>query len=249
MTPVITATGLSKRYGLTVAVDDVALTVHRGEIVGVLGRNGAGKTTLVETIAGLRVPDAGAVRVLGLDPAVDRARLAHALGVQLQAAVAHPMLRVRELVRLYRSFYADGHDPDAVIERVGLTDARRTRFEVLSGGQQQRLSIALALVGKPRAVILDELSTGLDPEARRSMWEIVADMRADGVAVILVSHSMDEVARLCDRIVLLDHGRVVARGTVDEIIAAAGADNLEDAFLALTTSTASPTTHRGRTDT
>lgn len=248
MTPVITATGLSKHYGRTAALDEVALSVDGGQIVGVLGRNGAGKTTLVETIAGLRDPDSGTVRVLGLDPAHDRARLAQVLGVQLQAAVAHPMLKVRELVRLYRSFYPDGHDPDVLIDRVGLTEARRTRFEVLSGGQQQRLSIALALVGKPRAVILDELSTGLDPEARRGMWEIVADMRADGVAVILVSHSMDEVARLCDRVVLLDHGRVVVRGTVDDLVTKAGVDNLEDAFLALTTTTPPTTATSGRTD-
>lgn len=173
MTTAVTVNGVSRRYGDTVALDDVDLAVERGEILGILGRNGAGKTTLVETIAGLRAPDRGEARVFGLDPRRDRARVRQILSVQLQESVVHFALQVRELVRLHRSFYPDGHDPDALIERVGLSDARQTRFESLSGGQQQRLSIALALVGKPRVVILDELSTGLDPEGRRGMWQVV----------------------------------------------------------------------------
>lgn len=205
-----------------VALDDVSLTVAPGEVAGVLGRNGAGKSTTVELLAGVRAPDAGWVRVLGLDPRGDRARVRTVLGVQLQAASLHGALTVRELVRLYRSFYRTGLDPDRLVERVGLGASRDTRFERLSGGQQQRVSVALALVGAPRAVILDELTTGLDPEARRSMWALVEDLRADGVTVLLVSHLMEEVERLCDHVTILDAGRVVARGTSAELIDRAG---------------------------
>ncbi|MEV7232259.1 ABC transporter ATP-binding protein [Polymorphospora sp. NPDC051019] len=213
---------LHKRYGQVVAVDDVSLSVDEGEIVGVLGRNGAGKTTTVEAIAGLRRPDRGTVRVLGLDPHRDRARVRQVLGVQLQSSALHSALTVRELVGLYRSFYATGADPDKLIEAVGLTGSRGTRFEKLSGGQQQRLSIALALVGNPRVALLDELTTGLDPEARRHIWSMVEDLRAGGVTVLLVSHLMEEVERLCDRVALIDQGRVVAVDTPVGLIAAAG---------------------------
>ncbi|MEV0729327.1 ABC transporter ATP-binding protein [Polymorphospora sp. NPDC050346] len=213
---------LHKRYGQVVAVDDVSLSVDEGEIVGVLGRNGAGKTTTVEAIAGLRRPDRGTVRVLGLDPHRDRARVRQVLGVQLQSSALHSALTVRELVGLYRSFYATGADPDKLIEAVGLTGSRGTRFEKLSGGQQQRLSIALALVGDPRVALLDELTTGLDPEARRHIWSMIEDLRAGGVTVLLVSHLMEEVERLCDRVALIDHGRVVAVDTPVGLIAAAG---------------------------
>ncbi len=213
---------LHKRYRRTVAVDDVSLSVGPGEIVGVLGRNGAGKTTAVECVAGLRRPDRGTVRILGLDPRRDRARVRTVLGVQLQSSALHASLTVAELVRLYRSFYPSGVEPRRMIERVGLGDSRDTRFENLSGGQQQRLSVALALVGRPRVVLLDELTTGLDPEARRQMWALLEDLRADGVAVLLVSHAMEEVERLCDRVAVIDHGRVVALDTTDGLIASAG---------------------------
>ncbi|MEV0395221.1 ABC transporter ATP-binding protein [Polymorphospora rubra] len=220
--PAIEVRNLHKRYGEVVAVDDVSLSVDEGEIVGVLGRNGAGKTTTVEAIAGLRRPDRGTVRVLGLDPHRDRARVRQVLGVQLQSSALHSALTVRELVGLYRSFYATGADPDKLIEAVGLTGSRGTRFEKLSGGQQQRLSIALALVGNPRVTLLDELTTGLDPEARRHIWAMVEDLRADGVTVLLVSHLMEEVERLCDRVALIDHGRVVAVDTPVGLVARAG---------------------------
>ncbi|WFE28931.1 ABC transporter ATP-binding protein [Solwaraspora sp. WMMD791] len=243
--PAVTVEDIHKRYGSTVAVDSVSLTVEPGEILGVLGRNGAGKTTVVETIAGLRRPDRGRVRVLGLDPWRDRARLRQVLGVQLQAAALHAALTVRELVRLYRSFYADGADPDELIDLLGLADRRDTRFEKLSGGQQQRLSIALALVGNPRVALLDELSTGLDPQARRRIWALVEQLRDDGVTVLLVSHLMEEVERLCDRVALIDRGRLIALDSPAGLIARAGrtaADTgtaapcttLDDAFLALT---------------
>ncbi|SKC67923.1 ABC-2 type transport system ATP-binding protein [Krasilnikoviella flava] len=205
-----------------VALDDVSLTVGPGEVAGVLGRNGAGKSTTVELLAGARTPDSGQVRVLGLDPRTDRGRVRGVLGVQLQGASLHGALTVRELVRLYRSFYARGLDPDRLVERVGLGSSRDTRFEKLSGGQQQRVSIALALVGAPRAVILDELTTGLDPEARRTMWALVEDLRADGVTVLLVSHLMEEVERLCDHVTILDAGRVVSRGTAAQLVERAG---------------------------
>lgn len=211
--------GLTKRYGDTIAVDHVSLDVETGEIFGVLGRNGAGKTTLVECIAGLREPDAGEMRVLGLDPRRHRARLRQVLGVQLQGAKLPEKLRVSEAVRLYRSFYERGVDPDGLIEQVGLTDKRETAFEDLSGGQQQRLSIALALVGQPRVAILDELTTGLDPEARREMWSRIEAIRAEGVTIVLVTHYMDEAQRLCDRVAIIDRGRVAAMDAPTRLIA------------------------------
>lgn len=213
---------LHKRYGDTVAVDDVSIDVAEGEILGVLGRNGAGKTTTVETIAGLRRPDRGSVSVLGLDPSRDKSALRQVLGVQLQESYLHGALTVAELAKLYASFYPDPVDVAELIESVGLTEKSKTRFEKLSGGQQQRMSIALALVGRPRVVILDELTTGLDPQARRKMWTLVEGLRADGITVLLVSHLMEEVERLCDRVTLIDTGRVLATDTPAGLIDHAG---------------------------
>ncbi|WP_166848928.1 ABC transporter ATP-binding protein [Isoptericola sp. BMS4] len=248
----ISVTHLHKAYRrrrrTTVAVDDVSLTVDEGEIVGLLGRNGAGKSTTVETVAGLRTPDRGEVRVLGLDPRADRARVRGVLGVQLQEPRLHDALTVRELVRLHRSFHRAGRDPDELIDAVGLTDARDTRVEKLSGGQQQRTSVAAALVGDPRVVILDELTSGLDPEARHGMLSMVQGIRAAGVTVLLVSHHMDEVERLCDRAVVLDAGRVVASGSPAGLVAEAGLPRdgrLEDAYLVLT-GAATGATSRGQ---
>lgn len=222
----IEARGLRKRYGETVAVDGLDITVETGEVFGVLGRNGAGKTTAVEIIAGLRRPDEGTVSVLGLDPRRDRARIRQVLGVQLQNAALHGSLKVVELVRLFRSFYRDGADPDELIDRVGLTEQRCQRFERLSGGQQQRLSAGLALVGEPRVVILDELTTGLDPKARRGMWSIVEALRERGVTVVLVSHQMEEVERLCGRVALIDRGRLLAVDTPDGLVARTGLEQV-----------------------
>lgn len=233
MTAVLEVQDLHRRYGDTVALDGVDLTVDAG-VLGIVGRNGAGKTTLVETVAGLRLPDRGSVRVLGMDPRRDRARVRQALGVQLQQSLLHTELTVRELVRMFRSFYADGHDPDELIERLGLDDVRRTRFSALSGGQQQRLSVAVALVGRPGVVILDELTTGLDPEGRRDIWGLVERIRAEGTAIVLVSHAMEEVERLCDRVVVLDRGRIIGDGTPQALVASSGGTSLEDAFLMLT---------------
>ncbi|MEU8385010.1 ABC transporter ATP-binding protein [Streptosporangium sp. NPDC048865] len=220
--PAVEADRLHRRYRSTVAVEEVSLSVAAGEIFGILGRNGAGKTTTVELIAGLRRPDRGTVRVLGLDARRDRARLRQVLGVQLQEAALHSALTVTELVRLYATFYRDPLPGGELIESVGLTTSRRTRFENLSGGQQQRLSIALALVGRPRVVILDELTTGLDPEARRQMWSTLERLRESGVTVLLVSHAMEEIERLCDRVALLDEGRVVALDSPSGLVRRAG---------------------------
>ncbi|GAB3657438.1 ABC transporter ATP-binding protein [Glycomyces tarimensis] len=225
---------LHKRYGETVAVDDVSLAVEEGEVIGVLGTNGAGKTTMVEMIAGLRTPDRGSVSVLGLDPRRDRAKVRQVLGVQLQETQLHGALTVDELLGLYRSFYHRPRPAEELLELVGLGEQRGTRFERLSGGQQQRLSIALALAGRPRIVILDELTTGLDPRARRQMWKTVERLRDDDVTILLVSHAMEEVERLCDRVVLLDAGRIVTVDTPAGLVARAGAENLDDAFVALT---------------
>lgn len=232
--PAIVVEHLYKRYGDTVAVDDVSLTVGVGETMGIVGANGAGKTTTVESIAGLRAPDRGTVRVLGLDPRCDRAALRQTLGVQLQRATLYHALTVSELVDLYRSFYPDPVPSAELLESVELADRSDTRFENLSGGQQQRLSVALALVGRPRVVVLDELTTGLDPRARRRMWSAIARLRADDVTVLLVSHAMDEIEHLCDRVALMVGGRVVAVDAPIGIIERAGTTSLDDAFVALT---------------
>ncbi|GGS73930.1 multidrug ABC transporter ATP-binding protein [Planobispora rosea] len=204
---VIEVDNLRKRYNDRFVVDDVSFTVEEGEIFGVLGPNGAGKTTTVECVAGLRTPDAGAVKVLG---GLTGDALKEKLGVQLQSSALPERLKVWEALDLYASFYNRPIDPMALIERVGLADKRDTRYGKLSGGQQQRLSIALALVGNPRVAILDELTTGLDPQARRDTWELIEQIRADGVTIVLVTHFMEEAERLCDRIALIDSGKVVA---------------------------------------
>ncbi|MBQ1024952.1 ABC transporter ATP-binding protein [Micromonospora sp. C95] len=232
--PAVLAEQLAKSYRGTRAVVEVSLRVEVGEAVGVVGANGAGKTTTVEMIAGLRVPEQGRVRVLGLDPRRDRARLRQVLGVQLQQAHLHHALRVGELVDLYRSFYPDPRPTAELLDLVELTEQRRTSFDKLSGGQQQRLSIALAITGRPRVVILDELTTGLDPTARRRMWGTVERLRSEGVSVLLVSHTMEEVERLCDRVAVLDAGRVVALDTPANLVTRAGTSTLDEAFVALT---------------
>ncbi|WP_435736354.1 ABC transporter ATP-binding protein [Cellulosimicrobium sp. PMB13] len=213
-----------RKHGTTVAVDDVSLVAAEGEILGILGPNGAGKTTTVEMVAGVRRPDGGSVRVAGLDPFTERAAVRRVLGVQLQSGYLHGALTVRELAHLYRSFYGAGHDPDDLVTTLGLDEQRDVRYEKLSGGQQQRVAIVLALVGDPRVVVLDELTTGLDPQARRQVWGVVERLRDDGVTVLLVSHLMEEVERLCDRVTLLDGGRVVAHDTPAGLVAGAGLD-------------------------
>jgi ABC-2 type transport system ATP-binding protein len=221
---VIRAEHLRKRYGSTLAVDDVSLTVARGEIVGVLGRNGAGKTTTVEMIGGLRDRDGGLAEVLGLDPGRDRTALRERVGLQLQESALPARITVREAVELYASFYDDPADPGALLRDLGLADKADARYANLSGGQKQRLSIALALVGNPEVAILDELTTGLDPQARRDTWDVIEGVRRRGVTIVLVTHFMEEAERLCDRVLLIDAGRVVAEGTPAEVAALVGAE-------------------------
>jgi len=222
--PVIEVSGLRKQYGAVTAVQDVSFSVEPGEIFGILGPNGAGKTTTVECISGLRAGDRGTVRVLGLDPAdaADGEELRQAVGVQLQESGLPDRLRVREALELFAAFYRETADVDALLRRLGLAEKADTAYKKLSGGQKQRLAIAIALVGKPRVVILDELTTGLDPHARREVWELVEQIREEGVTVLLVTHFMEEAERLCDRVALIDRGRVVAVDTPAEITNRAG---------------------------
>ncbi|QOV35424.1 ABC transporter ATP-binding protein [Streptomyces ferrugineus] len=210
---VIEVTDLRKSYGDRTVVDGVSFAVEEGEIFGILGPNGAGKTTTVECVEGLRVPDAGRVRVTGLDPVADHARVARVLGAQLQESELQAKLTVREALELYAAFYPRPLDWRPLAERLGLTAKLTTRFAKLSGGQKQRLFIALALIGNPRAVVLDELTTGLDPRARRDTWQLIEDVRASGVTVLLVTHFMEEAQRLCDRIAVIDKGRIAALDT------------------------------------
>ncbi|MFC5669623.1 ABC transporter ATP-binding protein [Streptomyces incanus] len=211
--PVIEVTELRKSYGGRTVVDGVSFAVEEGEIFGVLGPNGAGKTTTVECVEGLRVPDSGRIRVTGLDPVTDHDAVAGVLGAQLQRSELQAKLTVREALELYAAFYPRPADWRPLAERLGLTPHLTSRFGKLSGGQKQRLSIALALIGDPRIVVLDELTTGLDPRARRDTWELIEDIRANGVTVLLVTHFMEEAQRLCDRIAVIDKGRVAALDT------------------------------------
>ncbi len=216
--------GLQKRYGQRVAVAEVGFTVESGEIFGILGPNGAGKTTTVESIAGLRIGDAGSIWVHGLDPWTEREDLTRILGIQLQESRLQAKIRVREALELWSALYDDPVPWGDLVDRLGLGPHLDQRFIKLSGGQQQRLSIALALVGRPRVVILDELSTGLDPRARREVWELVRDVRNAGATVLLVTHAMEEAQQLCDRIAIVNHGRVRALDTPEGLIrAVAGA--------------------------
>ncbi|MEW2306105.1 ABC transporter ATP-binding protein [Streptomyces sp. NPDC006655] len=213
MPTVIEVTDLRKSYGGRAVVDGVGFAVEEGEIFGILGPNGAGKTTTVECVEGLRVPDGGRVRVAGLDPVAEHEEVTRVLGAQLQQSELQPKLTVREALDLYTSFFADPADWRPLAERLGLTPKLTTRFGRLSGGQRQRLSIALALIGNPRVVVLDELTTGLDPRARRDTWALIEDVRDRGVTVLLVTHFMEEAQRLCDRIAVIDKGRVAALDT------------------------------------
>jgi ABC-2 type transport system ATP-binding protein len=210
---IIDVANLHKRYGSITAVEDVSFSVNEGEVFGLLGPNGAGKTTTVECVVGLRVPDAGTIRILGLDPLVDHAALRERVGVQLQESALPPKLRVGEALSLYASFYRQPDDPEGLMEILGLSAKSQAFFRDLSGGQKQRLAIALALIGRPTIAVLDELTTGLDPQARRDTWNLIEEVRDRGVTIVLVTHDMDEAEHLCDRVALVDAGRVVAIDT------------------------------------
>ncbi|MFE5832555.1 ABC transporter ATP-binding protein [Streptomyces sp. NPDC056488] len=221
-TAAIEVRGLHKSYDGRKVVDGVSFEVGEGEVFGILGPNGAGKTTTVECVEGLRTPDEGLVRVCGYDPAARRAEVTRVLGVQLQESELQPKLTVREALDLYASFHERPADPHALAERLGLLPHLKVRFAKLSGGQKQRLFIALALIGDPRVVVLDELTTGLDPRARREVWALVEAVRDTGVTVLLVTHFMEEAQRLCDRIAVLDRGRIAALDTPEGLIGRSG---------------------------
>jgi ABC-2 type transport system ATP-binding protein len=238
MSGVIEVENLHKSYGDTVAVDDVSFAVAQGEIFGILGRNGAGKTTTVECLIGLRTPDRGRIRVLGRDPHRDHAEVTRRVGVQLQDSQLPERLRVGEAMRLYSSFYPDPADSAELLGQLGLKGKEKVPYAKLSGGQKQRLSIALALVGRPRIAVLDELTAGLDPHARRDTWDLIGEVRSRGVTIVLVTHFMPEAERLCDRIAVIDAGRVLTVGSPAELLREAGEPTLEDAFVTLTGRTA-----------
>ncbi|MCA9973431.1 MAG: ABC transporter ATP-binding protein [Anaerolineales bacterium] len=219
MNQIIEVNRLHKRYGETVAVDEVSFAVRPGEIFAIVGPNGAGKTTTVESIIGLRRPDRGTIRVLGLDPQADEQALRRRIGVQLQEAALPDRIKVWEALDLFASFYRQTVDWEPLLADWGLADKRQAHFGKLSGGQKQRLFIALALLNDPEVVFLDELTTGLDPQARRATWEAVRAIRDRGKTVVLVTHFMDEAEALADRVAIIDHGRVVAQDTPQALIA------------------------------
>ena len=216
--PVIQVRGLVKRYGDVRAVDGIDFEVAAGEVFGLLGRNGAGKTTTVEILEGLRSPDGGQARVLGIDVAEGADALKPRIGVSLQTAALYPRLTVVELIDLFRSFYARPRPTEELIEALELGERRNAQTRELSGGQRQRLAIALALVNDPELVFLDEPTTGLDPAARRSLWELVKRLKAAGRTVLLTTHYMEEAEVLCDRLAIMDHGRILEMGSVDALI-------------------------------
>ena len=218
MIPVIAVSNLGKRYGRTVAVDDVSLEVFEGEIFGLIGPNGAGKTTTMECVQGNRVPDYGKISVLGLDPQRDANELRQRIGVQHQEAHLQKRIKVWEAVDLWRSLYTKVVDTDALLARLGLEAKRNAWFMTLSGGQKQRLFIALALIHEPEVVFLDELTTGLDPQARRAIWGLVTGIRDRGTTVFLTTHLMEEAERLCDRVAIIEHGRLIEVGTPEELV-------------------------------
>jgi ABC-2 type transport system ATP-binding protein len=231
MERVIEAAGVYKSYHGATVVDGVSLSVARGEIFGLLGANGAGKTTLVECLLGLRRRDAGDVRVLGCDPDRDGVTLRGRIGVQLQGAVLPDRLRVHEALWMFSAYYPAPADPDALLRVWGLGRLRRRAYADLSGGERQRLFLALAMLGNPELVVLDELTTALDAAGRRETWALIRRLREDGLTVLLVTHDLDEAERRCDRVGVLRAGRLVAIGHPQEI---AGGDSLEDAVLELT---------------
>jgi ABC-2 type transport system ATP-binding protein len=219
--PAVEIAHLRKTYGGLVAVDDVSFSVAEGEIFGILGPNGAGKTTTVECAIGLRSPDSGTIRLLGLDPQADRDEVHQIVGVQLQDGAQPDKLRVGEILDMYRSFYREPADITELTEALGLASKRNDYYRSLSGGQRQRLSVALALIGRPRLAVLDEMTTGLDPGARRDAWELIEGVRERGVTILLVTHFMEEAERLCDRVALIDKGRIVALDTPASLAAQA----------------------------
>ena len=222
----VRVTNLKKAYKDVVAVDGIDLDVRAGQCFGLLGPNGAGKTTTIEICEGLTAPDSGDVEVLGLHWTSDATRLRQRLGIQLQETQLSDKLTVAETLRLFRSFFDQGPSPDEVIALVQLEEKRAARVSALSGGQKQRLALACALVGDPDLLFLDEPTTGLDPQARRQLWDLIEEFKLAGRTILLTTHYMDEAERLCDQLAIMDHGKVIARGTPGELIASIGAEHL-----------------------
>ena len=220
--PALGVYGLVVRYGDITAVDGVSFSAEEGEILALLGPNGAGKTTTVETLEGYRRPDAGRVEVMGRDPVRERAAVAAAMGVMLQSGGTYPALTPRQALRLFASYYGDPEEPDALLERVGLAAVASTPARRLSGGEAQRLSLALALIGRPRVAVLDEPTAGVDPQGRLAIRQVIADLRDRGACVLLTTHDLDEAERLADRVMIVSGGRVVAEGTPAELMKGGG---------------------------
>jgi ABC-2 type transport system ATP-binding protein len=215
---VIRVNALRKTYGELVAVDGVSFDVRAGEVFGLLGPNGAGKTTTVEVLEGLRQPDSGEVSVLGVDAIRHPDELRSRIGVSLQTAALYPKLNVVEVLELFRGFYPSGRPVDELVELMDLGEKRKTRTQDLSGGQRQRLSVALALVNDPELIFLDEPTTGMDPAARRALWDVVLGLKTRGRSILLTTHYMEEAEVLCDRLAIMDHGKILEAGTVDELV-------------------------------
>ena len=224
--PAIAVSDLVVRYGERIAVDGLSFSAEAGEVLALLGPNGAGKTSTVEALEGYRRAAAGSVRVLELDPVRDAKALRPQIGVMLQRGGVYPVMSPIDATRLFASYYDHPEDPTELIERVGLTAVARTAWRRLSGGEQQRLSLALALVGRPRVAFLDEPSSGMDPAARHRLWDVIARLRDTGVCVLLTTHYLEEAERLADRVVIIDHGRAVADGTPSELMATNGATEI-----------------------
>jgi len=220
--PVIDVMNLRKSYGEIKAVEDISFTVKPGEIFGMVGPNGAGKTTTIELIEGLRQPDAGSIKLLGYIPAEHRHALADRIGIQLQGSALPNRLHVVEALELFASFYKRRTNIDELLVRLGLAEKRKTPLGKLSGGQKQRLFIALALINQPEVVFFDELTTGLDPQARRSMWDLIRQIRDEGCTVVFTTHFMEEAERLCDRVLIIDHGKIVAFDSPEALIRSLG---------------------------
>jgi len=224
--PVVLTRGLVKRYGSLVAVNGIDLEVRAGTTLGLLGPNGAGKTTTIEILEGLKAPDAGEVRVLGMDWKHSATAIRHEIGVQLQATEFQEKLTVHEVLRMFRCFYRRGRELDEIVSWIGLEEKQKSRVGTLSGGQKQRLALGCALLSRPRVLFLDEPTTGLDPQARRRVWELVEAFVAEGGTVLLTTHYMEEAERLCDDLAIVDQGQVIARGSPREIVASLGAESV-----------------------
>src|SRR5579862_3812841 len=216
--PVIRVSHIRKSYGATAAVSDVSFDVSEGEVFGLIGPNGAGKTTTMECVEGVRRPDRGAISILGLDPFRDVYQVQNRIGVQLQQAQLQKRIKVWEAVDLWASLYSKAVDGDRLLSQLGLSNKRNAWFMTLSGGQKQRLFIALALINDPEVVFLDELTTGLDPQSRRAIWELVRGIRDRGKTVLLTTHLMEEAERLCDRVAIIEHGKIIDIGTPEELV-------------------------------